>query len=316
MSKKERLLSLIHSTEPQVSVPAAFFLHFPPECHVGEAAVRKHIEFFRATDMDFVKVQLELPFPRGHVDDPKDWAKLPHLKKDFFADELAVIEGIVQELSREALVLVTLYSPYMVAVRFGGERELNRDIMEEPEYAGRAIEIAAESLLGFIDACVKIGVDGFYHSTQGGQESRFPDPRFFERCIKPYDLQVMREIEAKCRFNILHICDYERSLYGGYPDLELFRDYPGHVVNCSLDGRTCQEVSDFFGRPFMGGMDRTGVLANGLEAEARHEAARVLGARSQRFILGADCTVPSDTPWANLRAAVDEAHRTGAAARV
>jgi uroporphyrinogen decarboxylase len=35
---------------------------------------------------------------------------------------------------------------------------------------------------------------------------------------------------------------------------------------------------------------------------------RILEAAPERFLLGADCTVPSDTPWENLRAAVTAAH--------
>ena len=58
-------------------------------------------------------------------------------------------------------------------------------------------------------------------------------------------------------------------------------------------------------------MERLGILAKGSEDEVRAEARRVLAQKPDRFILAADCTVPADTPWANLRAAVDEAHRWG-----
>jgi hypothetical protein len=38
----------------------------------------------------------------------------------------------------------------------------------------------------------------------------------------------------------------------------------------------------------------------------------VLATRApDRFILAADCTVPGDTPWENLRAAIEEAHHFG-----
>lgn len=310
MNKKERLLHFLKASEPQSYVPAAFFLHFGAEYHSGMAAVQRHAEFFRATDMDFVKIQLELPFPRGHVASHKDWANVPLLTKEFFESEIQVVRGILAKLGSEALVIVTLYSPYMVAVRLGGEQELNRAIVEDPESAKQGIEIAGAGLMTFVDECIKAGVDGFYHSTQGGEPGRFANPNAFLTCIKPFDLQVMREIESRCRFNVLHICDYERSLYGGYPDLTPFQDYPGHVVNCSLDGRTAQQVSQFFSRPFMGGMDRLGVLATGSESEIVQETARVIANKSDRFILGADCTVPADTPWGNLRAAIDTAHAT------
>jgi uroporphyrinogen decarboxylase len=63
-----------------------------------------------------------------------------------------------------------------------------------------------------------------------------------------------------------------------------------------------------FGRPFLGGLDRLGPLAKGTEDDARAVAKQVLASAPPKFILGADCTVPANTPWENLRAAVDAAH--------
>jgi uroporphyrinogen decarboxylase len=114
---------------------------------------------------------------------------------------------------------------------------------------------------------------------------------------------------AACRFNILHICDYE----GAYDDRTPFLDYPGQVVNCSLKvgGKrmTPREASKLFGRSFMGGLEREGVLATGATAEVRRAAQAVLAEAPEHFILAADCTVPADTSWDNLKAAIDVAHR-------
>ena len=42
--------------------------------------------------------------------------------------------------------------------------------------------------------------------------------------------------------------------------------------------------------------------------EARKAAESALREAPERFILGADCTVPSSTSWDNLRAVIDTAH--------
>jgi uroporphyrinogen decarboxylase len=84
------------------------------------------------------------------------------------------------------------------------------------------------------------------------------------------------------------------------------------VVNASLEltgGKiSASEVARMFGRPFMGGMERKSVLATGSPAEVRQAAMEALSDAPERFILAADCTVPSNTPWDNLRAAIDTAH--------
>jgi hypothetical protein len=72
-----------------------------------------------------------------------------------------------------------------------------------------------------------------------------------------------------CTCNILHICDYE----SGYDDLTPSLDYPGDVVNCSLkpgeQTRSPRAVSRMFGRPFMDGMERKGVVATVTSEEIR-----------------------------------------------
>ena len=64
MNKRDLVLSLIEPGSSLEYIPAAFFLHFDPAFHRGEAAVLKHLEFFRRTDMDFVKIRYEHAFPR------------------------------------------------------------------------------------------------------------------------------------------------------------------------------------------------------------------------------------------------------------
>jgi uroporphyrinogen decarboxylase len=161
-----------------------------------------------------------------------------------------------------------------------------------------------------VRGCKRVGVDGFYVSSQGGEAFRFPGTDIFRTFIKSTDLAVWDEAQS-CAFNVLHICDYA----GGYNDLSLFLDYPGHVVNCSLKlgERTLhpKEVADMFGRPFMGGLERLGVIATGSLDEIRQAAEGVLAQAPDRFILAADCTVPSDTPWEHLKTAIDTAHRFG-----
>jgi uroporphyrinogen-III decarboxylase len=59
----------------------------------------------------------------------------------------------------------------------------------------------------------------------------------------------------------------------------------------------------------MGGLDRKGVLAAGSPAQIRKAVEEVLQDIPERFILGADCTVPLTTPWDNLKIAIDAAHQ-------
>jgi uroporphyrinogen decarboxylase len=189
-----------------------------------------------------------------------------------------------------------------------GNRELVEQINESPGKVKKGMEVITESVLIFVKACIRLGVDGFYASTQGAESNRFADLAPFNECIKPYDLAVMNEINDSCIFNILHICDY----HGGYRDLTPFLDYPGHVVNCSLkvgaEKRTAADISRMFGRPYMGGMDRHGTIVSGSADQIQSAVEEVLREAPDRFILGADCTLPSDIDWDNIRTAISTAH--------
>ena len=85
MNKRDVILGLADGSRPLPYIPAAFFLHFPPAFHFGQAAVDKHLEYFRYTGMDFVKIQYERTFPsQSQIQTPADWAKMPHYGRDFF----------------------------------------------------------------------------------------------------------------------------------------------------------------------------------------------------------------------------------------
>jgi uroporphyrinogen decarboxylase len=309
MSKRDAVLSLRDSGDKQATIPAAFFLHFDPSCHFGDPAVDKHLEFFRTTGMDFVKIQYEQKFPPlPAIQCPQDWPRIPRYGEEFYAPQLAAVEGIVKAAKHDAVVVVTLYSPFMCAGHAVGEERMLRHIREDVAPVLEGMQAITESLITFVRACVRLGVDGFYHSTQGGEAHRLADRRLFDAVVRPFDLAVMREAEKSCPFNILHVCDY----LGGYDDLSRFLDYPGHVVSCPLKvGGTPLPLPDaarLFERPVMGGLDRLGVLANGTQPEIRAAVEDVLRTAPARFILGADCTVPAETPWGNLRTAIDTAH--------
>lgn len=309
MNKRDVVLSLLDAGQRPPYTPAGFFIHFPMEFRRGQAAVDKHLEFFHATGMDFVKIQYETQFPLlPEMRNPADWANMPQYGADFYQDQWNIAKGLVEAAGKEALVIQTLYSPFMLASHSAAAGVLEEHLRVDPDQTRKGIEIVAESMLTFVRGCIAAGVDGFYHSTQGGETSRFEGSPIFDTCIKPFDLAVMDEINAATRFNILHVCDY----HDGYRSLAPFRDYPGDVVNCSLelaDQRLSgQQVSELFERPFMGGVERLGTIATGSPQEVEALVSDALNAAPERYILGADCTLPADVDWDNIKTAIAAAH--------
>ncbi len=309
VNKRDIVLNLIHSNEKQDYYPGGFFIHFPEEDHFGPTAVDKHLEYFRFTGLDFLKIQYERRFPLiEKLQKPSDWADVPLLKKDFYEAQLKVIEGIVKKGKKEALVIPTVYSPLSFAGHFTGYKHHIDHLNEDPEAVKKGLEIITESTLIFVKECIKLGVDGFFQATQGGEAHRFKHEGIFENYIKPYDLIVAQEADIHCECNILHIHAGE----GLYNDYSAFVDYPGHMINCGLQlngsRTTPKEIFDLLGRPFMGGLERAGIIYSGSQSEIENEVKRTIDKAPEKFVLGATCTLPSDTDWENIKIAADTAH--------
>ena len=309
-SKRERILQVLDQSRPNEYVPAAFFLHF--ENKLGRKAVQDHKDFYRATNMDFVKVFYEIAVPKVDINSGSDWEKVPVYGEDFFAPQVAVIADLAREFGNEAFVLPTVYSPLALAHQtLGRGKDFKKLIAENPKAFGKAIKNLSLSIENYLRAARKAGADGFYISTQGGDGNSIPE-KIWKEQVRQWDKHVSEVANEIGEINILHICDYgtpfknAEALYG-------FADYPASIINVPLkfsDGSilNLKEAQKRFGRPIFGGLERLGVIANGSIEEAKAEVDKVLENASPNFILGADCTVPGTTDWENLRAIIDYAH--------
>jgi len=63
-----------------------------------------------------------------------------------------------------------------------------------------------------------------------------------------------------------------------------------------------------FGRPFMGGLERKGVILHGTPEQIRQAVTDALAIAPDQYILGADCTIPAEVRWDNLKLAISLAH--------
>ena len=309
-SKRERILQVLDQSRPNEYVPAAFFLHF--ENKLGRKAVQDHKDFYRATNMDFVKVFYEIAVPQVDINSGSDWEKVPVYGEEFFAPQVAVIADLAREFGNEAFVLPTVYSPLALAHQtLGRGKDFKKLIAENPKAFGKAIKNLSLSIENYLRAARKAGADGFYISTQGGDGNSIPE-KIWKEQVRQWDKHVSEVANEIGEINILHICDYGTP-FKNAEALYDFADYPASIINVPLkfsDGSTLnlKEAQKRFGRPIFGGLERLGVITKGSIEEAKAEVDKVLENASPNFILGADCTVPGTTDWENLRAIIDYAH--------
>lgn len=310
-NKREVMQQFLSGTLDESYVPAAFFMHFGKDARTGEKAIDAHLRYFLSTGMDFVKIQFEQGYGRIRIEKPEDWEQIKALPADFFAPTLEVVQGIYDIAGANAMILPTVYSPFQMLIQSVGAKTVVAYAKTEPERVKKALEYFTEALIGYVKACKKIGVDGFYTPTQGGEIKFYEVPASFETFVKPYDLRVMQECNANTQLNILHICDYE----GQYDDLTRFISYPGQIINapCEIAGKpfSLQACEQLFKRPVMGGLYRKGAILEGNPDDIAKEI-KILkkSQKGKLFILGADCTILPKTPIDNIRTAIKTSHHT------
>ena len=309
-NRRERILQVLDQSRPNEYVPAGFFLHF--ENKLGRKAVEDHKAFYKATNMDFVKVFYEIAVPKIDIQSGKDWEKVPVYSEEFFAPQVAVIEDLAREFGKEAFILPTVYSPLALAHQtLGRGKDFKKLIEEDPKAFGQAIKNLSLSIENYLRSARKHGADGFYVSSQGGDGNTIPT-KIWKEQIRPWDKHVSEVANEIGLINILHICDYGTP-YKNAEALYEYADYPASIINVPLkfsDGSTLnlKEAQKRFGRPIFGGLERLGVISKGTLEEDKAEVDKVLKDAAPNFILGADCTVPGDTDWEKLRAVIDYAH--------
>jgi uroporphyrinogen decarboxylase len=297
--------------------PASFWLHFPSEAKFGQRAVEAHRVFFAETQVDFLKIMNEsLVMVPAYINDPLDWnyVKPFSAKTGFVQQELDIIKALADTLGSEVPLVATIHGVFASgfhACKAGESRVFRNNPVTEhlllnPEPVLGGLKAIAEGLVEFSLACLDAGAQGIYYAALGGEAHRFSAEQF-ESWIKPLDLLVLRAIHERTNLSILHICkDHVR--------LPLYVDYPSPVVNWAIheSNLSLEEGAKLFsGKIILGGFDdRAGILVDGTRKEIVSATEDIkTRMKGVPFIIGADCTLPTEISTERIRWAVEAAHK-------
>jgi uroporphyrinogen decarboxylase len=301
MNKMDRVRAALNDA-PVDRVPASFWYHFPPDRMHGESAVRAHVDYFRQSGIDFLKVMNEHPVQANlTIREPADWRAVrpAPLTAPFYQAMLDELKAILDVLGGECLVIVTVFGPFASGNHASGDL-VTSHLRVATHDVSLGLAAIAESLAGFAQACIETGASGIYYSAQGGEEDRFTEDQFLE-FIKPHDLTVLEAVRGRGEFNVLHVCRDRVRLH-------LYADYPSHAVNwaATKHNPSLAQGRDIFRRTVIGGLDDRGVIATGPREEIQTAVQAVIRDFGPTgLIIGADCTVPTDIPLDHIRAAVE-----------
>ena len=314
MTKRERVITAIQGGEADY-VSTGFSLHFPAERAFGKEAVTSHLEFFERTDTDILKIMNENLVPDiGEIRVPEDWNKIPSysLKDTFMQDQIHLVDEILQKCDPSAFKLGTIHgicasAIHPIEARYGYEavRELFcTHIRENKKPVIEAFKRITDGMCQLSQKYIEMGLDGVYYAALGGEKHYFTDDEFAE-CIEPYDKQILRAVKEADGDTFLHMCKNNLNMnrYATYGDL-------ADVVNWGVyeTGFSLEEGRQLFpNAAVMGGLaNRSGVMVDGT-GEQLAEAAKkvVMDFGKKGFIMGADCTLPTEIPYERIKIIVD-----------
>jgi uroporphyrinogen decarboxylase len=300
MTRIERVRAAVGG-QPVDRMPLCFWHHFRPDGSGARMAAATLRFFDQEFDLDIVKIMPDLPypFPRRAIHDPEDWRLIEPVAPDrgMFGQRLVAIRMLREALGAETPIILTIYNPVAEVRRFAADAEtFARHRREHPAAVHRALGVIAENLSRNIAAAIDAGADGVYYALQGITADGLGEAGYRE-FGRPYDFVALRGAEGGW-LNVCHVHGDHDLL------MDLALDYPVRVLSWSdrLTGLSLREVRLKSDKCFMGGLHEFGALAKGDEraviAEAQ-DAVEQTGGR--KFILANGCSVPDETPHANLR---------------
>ncbi len=316
MKKKERVFAAIRK-EAVDHVPTGFSLHFPGESQQGEEAVKAHLQFFRETDTDIIKIMNENLVPdAGDILRPKDWDKIPSysLKDGFMQAQLEMVKRIMDQADGDAFSVGTLHgicasAIHPIEARYGYEKVREMfcvHLREDKQPVVEAWKRICDGMCQLAIAYRELGLDGIYYAGLGAEKRYFTDEEF-EAFIAPLDKEILKASKEAGNINFMHMCKDGLNMerYASYADLADVVNWGVYETDFSLEeGRKL-----FPKATVMGGLaNRKGVMVDGTTEELKEAAKAVIrDFGKEGFILGADCTLPTEIPYERIRAIAEAA---------
>ena len=309
MTRRERIFRLIEGEEID-RTPAGFWIHFPKGDEHGIAAVNAHMDFMKQTDTDILKIMNENILYDGSskIMCTNDIKKFKGFGKHdcIMKDQMEIISRICDQAAGEYPILATIHGLLASAFHetgFAGNFTsmgycLALFCRECPKEMKQVFETIAETLMEFVDCSLEAGADGIFYAALGGEKHYFTDEEY-EEFVLPYELKVYQYIQSKTKFDVLHICksgiDFERYV----PLKPTIVNWGVHINQLTLkEGAMLFPDSIILG----GFPDRHGVLVDGNSQDIDQATREILKEmKGYRFILGADCTLPTEISYKKIK---------------
>ena len=205
-----------------------------------------------------------------------------------------------ERLGTEKVVEGWVEGPLAEAADLRGINTVMMDFFDDPGFVRDLFAFVVEMELRFAREQVKAGADLI---GVGDAAASLVSPQLYEEFVWPYEKKLVDGIHALGSRVRLHICGNTRGLLAGMGRLGC------EIVDLdSLAPLSEARQKMGAGQVLLGNLNPVTVLRNGEASGVTAAVAECHRQAGPRFVVGAGCEVPRDTPPANLRALCDYAH--------
>lgn len=318
LNRRENLRLALEG-KPHEWIPVSFFYHLRPEQQQGESCTQFHVDFFRETGEDFLKIMHDgLTAPctlcPSSLEELKEY-RPGKWKNPYVAMYLERAQRINEAL-KGADTYCNVFSPFTLLRRIGDQKLLSY-IQEDVQGIRDVLCRMAEDIGWMAEQMVRdAGCMGIFLAFQGA-ESNFLAQGQYEALAEESDRVVLNASNGVSPWNILHFCGWNQVKNR----LEVWREYPGCAVNWDthVEEMTLAKGRTFFGmRSVFGGFSnqKNGILYRGTKQEVESEAERIVGeyetvwGNTDGLLLGADCSFLPDFQPERFRWVTDWSRRS------
>lgn len=231
--------------------------------------------------------------------DPYKDGNLPH--------HLEAMKIAVEEVGKEVTVTGALTCPFTNASFLVGAENLVRLTLRNPEAVHKLCKVSLETNLRYAKAIIDIGCTPSL--TDAMSSCTVISPKQFKEFSFPYLKTLIDYIHSRGKPVTLHICGKTAKIW------ELMADAGADCISIDNDA-DLQEAKAKVGHRvrLMGNVKPSEVMLQGSPADVKRaviECVRKAYDNPKGYIVASGCSLPTETPFENIRAMLDTVREMG-----
>ena len=209
------------------------------------------------------------------------------------SQRIEAVSLLKEKVGKELLVEGWIEGPIAEAADLRGLNALLIDFYDDPQFVRDLMQFCTELALRFAKAQLEAGADII---GVGDAAASLVGPRIYENFVWPYEKQLvlaLRSMGARVR---LHICGNTSAI------LEKMGELGCDIVDLDYFADMAEARRVMPDQVLLGNLNPVSIVRDASSETVRAELETCHRAAGEKYVAGAGCEIPRDTPAANVRA--------------